>query len=194
MTIVQPDSSGWILISVAPEQEKEAQQLRARRDQLYRNIYREKSTDMRWLGELAEMVFDQWITTEGLNGYEWIVDRPVGQPDFILPNNCRVGIKAVKRKAPPRKDYTAQITASHRDEPVDQFFFMTYVPNQRRMWLFGGIERARFVNEAKYFGPGEWVHPYYQVAADHEILNIETTKLVLPKAWLRDVGSIRGKV
>jgi len=37
----------------------------------------------------------------------WVLDDAAGQPDFVTALNIRIGVKTVKRKVPPREDYTA---------------------------------------------------------------------------------------
>lgn len=58
-------------------------------------------------------------------GIEWVVDDAAGRPDVVTALNIRIGVKTVKRQVPPREGYTAQITARHAEEPIDQYFFMT---------------------------------------------------------------------
>ncbi len=188
MTNSQVHPQGWISLFIAPEYEKRAKQMRAKRDRQYGNIYTEAATDERWVGDLGEMVFNSWFNHEGIKDFEWVLDDAAGQPDFVTALNIRVGVKTVKRKVPPRKDFTAQITARHANEPIDQFFFMTYEITKRRMWLLGGIHRERFLQEARYYGAGEMVHANYQVRQGHEIYNIELTKLILPMDWIKQVA------
>lgn len=173
---------------IEPQHEELAKQMRAERDRQYVNIYAEAATDERWVGDLGEIAFNLWFEHKGIQSFKWVRDDAAGQPDFVTALNVRIGVKTVKRKGPPRKDYTAQITASHAQEPIDQFFFMSYEISKRRMWLLGGIDSKRFLNEARYYGPGEWVHPSYQVRHGHEIYNIGISKLVTPNAWITQVA------
>jgi hypothetical protein len=188
MTNSQVHPQGWISLLIAPKYEELAKQMRAERDCQYGNIYAEAVTDERWVGDLGEMVFNSWFKHEKIKGYEWVLDDAAGAPDFVTALNIRIGVKTVKRKVPPREGYTAQITARHAEEPIDQFFFMTYEIDKRRMWLLGGIDRDRFLKEARYYEAGEWVHPKYQIRQGHEIYNIEIAKLIRPKFWLEQVA------
>ncbi|WP_134678033.1 hypothetical protein [Ectopseudomonas khazarica] len=184
MSNSQLHPQGWISVGIDPQQENRAKQLRARRDLQYKNIFIEADSDLRWVGDLGEWVFKSWISHAGIPGFEWILDNAAGQPDFISPLNVRIGVKTVKRKKPPREGYTAQITARHAEEPIDHFFFMTYDFNQRRMWLLGGIDRDSFMEGARFYGSGEWVHDNYQVREKHGIFNIDVAKLIQPEPWL----------
>lgn len=183
----QVHTTGWVSVEVLEKYEVRAKAIRAERDRLYGNIYAESDTDQRWVGDLGEMVFNSWLKHQGIKGFNWILDAAAGKPDFITALNIRIGVKAVKRKVPPRMDYTAQITAQHAHEPIDHYFFMTYEINERRMWLLGGIDRERFLREARYYAAGEWVHPNYQIRPGHEIYNIEIEKLEKPLEWLVQV-------
>ncbi len=174
----------WISVDVSKEHENKARDVRAERDRQYGNIFKEAKTDERWVGDLGEMVFDAWLKSERVEGFVWIQDDAAGKADFVLPLNIHVGVKTVKRKVAPRDGYTAQITARHAEEPIEQFFFMSYEISERRMWMLGGIDRARFLKEARYYGAGEFVHKDYQIRPGHEIYNIEISKLVRPKIWL----------
>lgn len=184
MKINQAHPVGWISVDVSHEHENIARGVRAERDKRYGNIFKEATTDERWVGDLGEMVFDVWLKSEGLEGFAWIQDDAAGKADFVLPLNISVGVKTVKRKVAPRIDYTAQITARHAKEPIEQFFFMSYEFSERKMWMLGGIDRTQFLNDARYFEAGEFVHQNYQIRPGHEIHNIEISKLVRPKTWL----------
>ncbi|PWC10033.1 hypothetical protein B4923_18040 [Brenneria roseae subsp. americana] len=179
---------GWISVLISERHEERAKQIRAERDRQYGNIYTEAETDERWVGDLGEMAFNSWFKHEGIQNFQWILDDAAGQPDFVTELNTRIGVKTVKRKVPPRETYTAQITARHTEEPIDQFFFMSYELSKRRMWLLGGIKRTRFLQEARYYSAGEWVHKDYQIRQGHEIYNIEIEKLTQPKLWLEYVA------
>lgn len=180
-------SQGWISVIVPTDHEQHAKNMRSERDKQYGNIYTEAQTDERWVGDLGEIAFKSWLKHEGITDFQWIKDDAAGKPDFIIGNNTRIGVKTVKRKVRPRADYTAQITARHTDEPADFFFFLTYEIKNRCMWLLGGIEQQEFLQQARYYSAGEWVHDKYQVRPGHEIYNIEITKLLPPKDWLAKV-------
>ena len=183
----QVHPEGWISLLIATKYEDRAKQMRAERDRQYGNIYDEADTDERWVGDLGEIVFNSWFKNEGVQGFKWILDDPVGAPDFVTAKDIRIGVKTIKRKGPPSAHYTAQITARHATEPSEHYFFMTYEIVQRRMWLLGGICRERFLQNGRYYGAGEWVHDNYRIREGHEIYNIEIAKLTPPKDWIRQV-------
>lgn len=187
MSSFQIHPQGWVSILVTPKYEEQAKEMRAERDLQYRNTYTETETDERWVGDLGEMVFNSWLEQEHVQGFKWVLDDTAGKPDFVTASNKRIGVKTVKRKVPPRKSYGAQVTAIHAHEPVDHFFFMSYEIAKRRMSLVGGIERARFLQKARYYGPGELVHKHYRIRKGHEIYNTEIEKLIPPKEWLKQV-------
>lgn len=135
----------WVSFNVPLEMEHQAKLMRAERDAQYGNIYREFTTDERWVGDLGEIVFDDWLKYNGLKNFSWFLDDVAGNADFELFSKYKIGIKTVKRKVQPQKNYTAQVTAKHANEPVDYFFFMSYEIAIRRMWLLGGIDKERVV-------------------------------------------------
>ena len=161
--------------------------MRAVRDLQYGNIYAESDTDERWVGDLGELVFNSWFKHEGITGFQWVLDDAAGKPDFVTALKVRIGVKSVKRQFPPKESYTAQITSSHANEPIEHFFFMSYEIPKRCMWLLGGIERDRFLQESRFYADGEWVHSKYQVRG-HAIYNIEISKLTAPNTWLAQVA------
>ena len=129
---------------IEPKFELLAKEMRAQRDLRYENIFMKMATDERWVGDLGEIVFNLWLKDKGVRDVKWVLESAAGQPDFVLPSGLRIGVKTVKRKGPPKTDYTAQITARHADEPIDAFFFMSYEIDRHRMWLLGGIEKPLF--------------------------------------------------
>lgn len=180
-------ANGWISVSVSARHEQYAKKIRAERDALYGNIFTQKDTDQRWVGDLGEIVFKSWLTHMDILGAKWIVDSASGQPDFILPDGTRIDIKTVKRKGDPQAHFEAGMTTRHAHEPIDQFFFMSYVPQTRLMWLLGGIGRERFLKQSVHFKAGDFVHPSYQIREGHEINNIALGNLDNPAHWLSRV-------
>ncbi|MGV9616819.1 hypothetical protein [Nocardia xishanensis] len=99
----------------------EAIRMRAERDRRYGNIFKEKPTDVRWVGEIGEICFNSWARKNTDLDVEWIIEDAAGKPDFLI-GGIPVGLKTVKRKVAIRDGYTAQITAQHAEEPVEHFF------------------------------------------------------------------------
>jgi hypothetical protein len=176
----------WVSEPVSDAVVAEAQRIRAERDARYGNIFAEAESDLRWVGEVGEICFDRWLQRQGVER-EWILDHAAGRPDFVIGATA-VGVKTVKRGVPMRPDYTAQITAGHAREPVDQFFFACYEVPRRRLVLLGGIARDRFLAHARYYRAGEKVHASYTVRPGHEIYNIEVRHLTSPAGWLRSIS------
>jgi hypothetical protein len=188
MTHSEIHPEGWISVPVLPRHEERAREIRADRDRQYPNIFAEADTDERWVGDLGELVFNSWFKHEGVEGFAWIRDDAAGKPDFVTARGVCIGAKTVKRKVPPLRDYTAQITARHAEEPIDQYFFMSYELAKRRMWLLGGIARADFLRDARYYGAGEKVHAHYEIRPGHEIYNLEIARLVSPEDWITSIA------
>jgi hypothetical protein len=180
--------TGWISVGVSEANQNKAKAIRAERDRKYGNIFTEMRTDERWVGDLGEMVFDNWFKHNGVEGYQWILEGTAGAPDFVTALNIRIGVKTVKRAVPPRADYTAQITAQHAHEPIEQFFFMSYEIDKKKMWLLGGLDKETFLKEATNYKAGDQVHAKYTIREGHEIYNIEIAKLVQPNDWIKNLS------
>lgn len=179
------EKNGWIRLPIAPPLEGVAQEFRKERDAIYGNIYEEKDTDSRWVGDLGEWAFNSFLNNAGANESQWLKDLDAaGKADFILPGGFSLGVKTVKRKVSPRPSYTAQITAKHAKEPVNGYFFLCYDFVSRVMWLLGGISKEKFLRHAKYYGPGDKVHENYTIRPGHEIYNIELKHLTPPRRFL----------
>ncbi|HST60944.1 MAG TPA: hypothetical protein VLK84_19735 [Longimicrobium sp.] len=161
----------------------QAQQIRARRDAQYTNIFREAATDLRWVGEIGELCFYYWLREHAPGNGRWIREQAAGKPDFIIHGQA-IGMKTVKRQVAFRRGYTAQITAKHAHEPVEQFFFASYEQPRKRLWLLGGITRTAFLKHARYHAAGEQVHAHYPVRDQHAIYNIVDEHLTPPLPWL----------
>lgn len=178
-------SNGWISVPIDPRFEAQAQAIRKERDARYGNIFPVENSDLRWTGDLGEMVFKSWLRHNGVHDFQWITDEVSGKPDFILPGGHKVDIKTVKRKDAPRDHYAAGMTTRHMHEPVDSFFFMTYDLKARQMWLIGGISKEAFSLRSRHYRAGERVHANYTIRPGHEINNIAMSGLEPPGSWLK---------
>lgn len=169
--------SDWIELAIPPSCIDAAKAMRKERDLRYDNRWVGKKTDARWVGDMGEMIMNDWLADQGIRNKEWITEDAAGKPDFIVEDGVRLGIKTVKRKFMPQLNYTAQVTAAHAKESVDWFVFLTCNLEKGKMWLLGAIEPSRFLLEAKYYKAGDKVHENYTIAPGHEIYNIEIARL-----------------
>lgn len=174
----------FFIIDVTDDQIAKAETIRKTRDEQYGNIYQEVDSDLRWVGDLGEICFNNWLKGNGLIGFKWHLNNAAGKPDFTI-NGIRVDVKTVKRKVPPRMDYTAQITAKHKDSPVDELFFISYEFQKKRLWLLGGISKKNFLARATYYQAGDSVHANYIIREGHEIYNAPIEFLVSPDEWIK---------
>lgn len=175
----------WIVIDVAQETIDAAKSMRAERDKEYGNIFRVQATDFRWVGEIGELEFNKWLSENIPGQFSWILEETAGKADFVLFETLNLGLKTVKRQGAPKADYTAQITARHAKEPVDDFFFGSYDFYRKKLYLLGGISKEKFLEGATYYGAGEQVHANYVIREGHDIYNIEIEKLTPPLQWLK---------
>ena len=176
-------SHGWLSYIASPDWLEEANAIRAARDQRYGNLYVENQSDERWVGDLGEIAFDHWLRENGVDAAEWLREDTAGRADFIV-GNCQIDVKTVKRKVAPRQDYTAQISAKHKDYPANQLFFISYEIPKKKLWLLGGVNKEEFIRFARYYGEGEWVHSNYQIRRGHEIYNGSIARLITPEEWI----------
>lgn len=182
----QVHPNGWISVDIDEKFENHAKKIRIERDKIYGNIFSEKESDLRWVGDLGEIVFKGWLKHLGVAGVQWIVDDASGEPDFIIGSH-RVGVKTVKRKNAPKPSYEAGMTSRHTEEPVESYFFMSYQFTERRMWLIGGISKSDFMSNATHYKAGDFVHPNYQIRPGHEIHNIDMSVITAPQSWLNPI-------
>jgi len=182
----------WISIEVGEVVLNRARALRALRDERYGNIFGEAASDMRWIGEVGEIIMAGWLAERHTAGagwaYYWATSKVCGEPDFWIGTSS-VDVKTVKRASAMKPEYTAQVTARHTQEDVDYFFFTTYIVSERKLLLLGGIDRAQFLSSARYYGAGQWVHTYYQIRPGHEIYNIGVANLTPPLIWLGEIAA-----
>ncbi|HEU0079087.1 MAG TPA: hypothetical protein VFQ76_15645, partial [Longimicrobiaceae bacterium] len=157
---------GWLVVPVGGAVVQRAREMRAERDARYPNLYDEHETDLRWVGEVGEICLYRWLAERAPGAGRWIREDAAGKPDFVVHGHA-VGMKTVKRQVPFRPGYTAQITARHAAEPVEHFFFASYEVPRRRLWLLGGISRARFLERARRHGAGERVRPNFERILGH---------------------------
>jgi hypothetical protein len=174
----------WTYFDISSNWEEKADKIRVERDEKYGNIFVEEKSDLRWVGDLGEIWFNDWLKRNGVTGFQWHLDNAAGKPDFTI-GNTRIDVKTVKRQVAPRPDYTAQITARHKDHPIDELFFLSYEFQQKRLWLLGGTSMTAFLEQATYYGEGDKVHDNYIIRKGHEIYNAPISILIPPDEWLK---------
>lgn len=176
----------FLFFDVTDEQITKAEKIRKSRDEQYGNIYQEVDSDLRWVGDLGEICFNSWLKTNGINEFIWHIDNAAGKPDFTI-NGIKIDVKTVKRKVPPRMDYTAQITARHKETPTDELFFLSYEFQKKRIWFLGGISKNVFLSKATYYKAGDIVHSNYTIREGHEIYNLPIEILIPSEKWLKSL-------
>ena len=174
----------WQYVAIPNSWEEKAQRIREQRDVQYGNIFLEEDTDLRWVGDLGEIWFNDWLKGNKISDVRWHLDNAAGKPDFTI-QGVRVDVKTVKRKVAPKPGYTAQITGRHKDHPIDELFFLSYEFQEKRLWLLGGITMPAFLSAATYYGEGDAVHENYIIRKGHEIYNAPIETLTSPDDWLK---------
>lgn len=188
MTVVFQDI---ITRDVSSDQILLAKEIRSERDRLYKNIYEEESSDMRWVGDLGEIVVNDLLRMCRPNETEWHLDDVVNKPDFTFCG-ITLDVKTVKRKVPIKTSYTAQITAKHANTPVQYLVFTSYEFTKNKMHILGAIEKSQFLRIADYFGEGDNVHENYKIRKGHEIFSMKISDMIPFKDFVRmAMGTIR---
>lgn len=154
-----------------------AKQIRKKRDALYGNIYEEKESDSRWVGDLGELKINQALMLCNFEETDWFYEtKAAGKSDFLFFGKS-LDAKTVKRNVPMQLSYTAQITAKHAKSDVDYLVFACYEVEANQLVVLGAISKEEFLKEATYYGAGQKVHANYTIRKGHEIYNIEVFKL-----------------
>lgn len=169
----------FLEIRVTSSQIEQAKDIRKKRDALYGNHFLEKGTDLRWIGDLAEIVFDEYLDKEGYD-YHWHNDlKASNKPDFTI-NGITMDLKCLKRAMPMTEKhlhYTFGVTANQLKMNVDVYGFVNFVESQGLMQFIGCITKTRFLKESSDVKSGQQVHHAYQIRKNHQLLNIEASKL-----------------
>lgn len=180
-------SKGWPMLCAPESWETVAQRIRKENDARYSQLFPREDGDMPWVGEIGEFGFYFWLKKHCIP-FEWITKDTLGKPDFIV-NGKTVDLKTVKRKRPVLIDYTCQVAAKQAQATRhDWFFFASYEYPKRILSLLGAMRRDELLLKADYYGPGDWVHPNYQIRDGHAIYNVSISQLVPPHEWLRMVA------
>lgn len=61
----------FLYFNITAEKEQEAQEIRKKRDLQYGNIYQEVDSDLRWVGDLGEICFNDWLNENNIQNFTW---------------------------------------------------------------------------------------------------------------------------
>lgn len=178
-------SKDIVTFDVTDEMIAEAQSIRAERDSKYGNIFEEKETDMRFVGEIGEIIVNKALNMVCEEFTEWHTEDVVKQPDFTFCSRT-LDVKTVKRQVPVKPWFKAQITAKHSETPMDDILFACYEVPKKQLHILGIMEKNEFLQKATYFGEGEFVHENYQIRKGHEIYAIMISQMTPIRDYLRD--------
>lgn len=163
---------------------QQAIDIRQQRDQRFGNIFQENPTDLRWVGEVGELVALDAFTRCKPEATVWM-DRNVTRNSDLRFCGVDVEVKTVKRKVPMRLDYKAQITARHARKPMEQILFTCYEYPRRKLHLLGVLSKAEFLEKAEYYGEGDSVHADYTIRPGHEIYAVTVAQMNPVRDFLR---------
>lgn len=175
---------------------QQAQAIRAERDKIYGNIFPEISTDMRWAGEIGEIISNKFLSYISKENTEWILDDVTSRGDFNF-FGLEVDIKTVKRKVPIRPWYQAQITPRHASKPVDYLLFTCYEFPVKKLHLLGVMSRDEFLSKAHHYKVGDFVHKDYEIREGREIYSMVISEMTPVMDFIRmaiEKYSVQNKV
>lgn len=175
-----------VTFDVSDEMIEQAHAMRAKRDEIYGNIYEDRDTDERWVGDLGEIVINHALTLCREHETIWHNGlRAAGNEDFTFCH-LPLEVKTVKRKVPLRPHYTAQITARHIESPSDWLVFLSYEYPVKKMHIKGVMHKERFKEIAQYCPAGYEVHPHYTIREGHEIYLVRIMDMMPFRQFLRE--------
>lgn len=161
-----------------------AKAMRRQRDKMYGNIYQEKETDLRWVGEVGEIIVHRALMMVDMNTTEWHTQEAAGRSDFNFRGQS-IDVKTVKRKVPMQLHYEAQITKRHASTPCDALLFACYEYPRQLLHVLGTMDMLQFLNTAKCYQAGDNVHAHYKIRPGHEILAVRVDQLTPFRSFLR---------
>lgn len=160
-----------------------AKAMRRQRDKMYGNIYSERKTDQRWVGEIGEIITYRALMMVDMNHTTWHTKEAAGKGDFDFLGD-RIDVKTVKRKVPMQLHYEAQITKRHAQTPCDTLLFTCYEFPRKKLHVLGAITKNDFLHMAKLYRAGDSVHKDYTIRAGHEILSVRVDQLTPFRQYL----------
>lgn len=156
---------------------KEALAIRELRDKKFGNYFEVKDKDMRHCGEIGEIILNEQLIQAAGPYYTWHNEGKVNhEPDFTLFGR-KFDLKTVKRAVSININYEAQVTAKQVHTPVDDYVFACFEVATRKLHVLGVMSKVKFINQARYFGPGDKVHANYTIREGHEIYNVYIKQL-----------------
>lgn len=179
-------NNDFVVREVSKSQIEEAKKIRSHRDSLYPNLYSENDTDIRWVGDLGEIVINELLSMCSEDGTIWHRDDVAGKPDFTF-FDIDIDVKTVKRSVPIKPEYGAQISAKHKKTKMDYIVFCCYLTKENRMTVLGVIQKERFMSIARFYGPGDVVHESYSIRKGHEIYSVPIYELIPFRDFVRDI-------
>lgn len=119
---------------------EQAQTIRRFRDKHAENAFPAEEPDLRWVGDLGELVFAKWLKAQGIpftmnGGIDTL-------PDFV------VGTKTLALKTRPNRP-DALCAKRHAERDVEMLVFASYATMQRRWKLLGAIPPAELRSTAE---------------------------------------------
>ena len=176
----------WVRIEATEKMIDFAKKLREQRDtECAHNVFERQDSDWPWVGELGECAVQKWIREHG-TPHQWLRVKPIGQPDFNICGET-VDVKCSKRKDAFKPHYEVGITGHHADaHHAETLLFSGFEIPTNTIVILGVMAHDDFLAGARYFGPGEEVHPNFTVREGSNLYNVHIAQLSPPLRWLEE--------
>lgn len=176
----------WVRIEATDEMIAYAKRLRDRRDkECPHNVFERQESDWPWVGELGESAVWKWLTKHG-TPHKWLRVKPLGKPDFTICGET-VDVKCSKRKDPIKPHYEVGITGHNAEaQHAETLLFSCYEIPTNTVVIVGVIAHDDFLAGARYFGPGDQVHPGFTIREGSNLYNVHIAQLAPPLRWLEE--------
>lgn len=167
-----------VTFDVSDDEIELAKKMRAERDAIYGNIYAERASDMRHVGDIGEIVINRALRMCRPDDTVWHDQlHASGDHDFDFCGQS-IEVKTVKRKVPLRPYYKAQITARHMAGAADWLVFCGYEFPKQQLHVKGVMHKDVFKEKAEYFKAGDQVHENYTIVEGHEIYAVTISDMM----------------
>lgn len=175
-----------ITINVSESTIQKAKEIREERDKKYGNIFPEEESDMRWVGEIGEIVTNSLLSHISKEHTNWILDDVTSRGDFSF-FNLEIDVKTVKRRVPIRPWYKAQISQGHAEKNVDYLLFTCYEYPVKKLHILGAMSKNEFLSKSEHFKEGDFVHKDYQIRKGHEIYAVTISEMTPVMEFIRKI-------
>jgi hypothetical protein len=179
---------GWVQVEVSQDYVDLAHEMYDERVEIHKNISGLEVGDNIWVGDLGEIVLDEWLTHHGLAHHWGQPDEQLTEPDFRI-GDAIIDAKTSLRNNRPHRHWTVGFPEHQLRKPIGGYFFMVYRPPQWKgephlVWLLGAIPRKEFEQECTHDKKGDMLSSGFPCRAS--MYNVTIDKLISSGDCLED--------